>query len=63
MDRLLDECNHLRPLADPELDALRRALLVEDVLGVRTTDQDMDLAVLTDPVALRGLPVTHHPRV
>ena len=61
VDRLLAECAHLRPLEDPELDALRRALLVEDVLGVRLTDPQIDQEFLTDPVALRRLPPTHPP--
>lgn len=63
VDRLLEECAFLRPLEDPELDALRRALLVEDVLGVRLTDQQISQEVLTDPAALRRLPATHHLRV
>ncbi|TRY18642.1 hypothetical protein FOJ82_05835 [Tessaracoccus rhinocerotis] len=63
VDRLLEECVHLRPLDDPELDALRRALLVEDVLGVRLTDEQIAHHVLTDPAALRRLSATRHPRV
>ncbi len=53
--RLVAECAHLRPVEDPELDALRRALLVEDVLGVRLTDDQIDLALLTDADAISAL--------
>lgn len=63
VDRLLEECAHLRPLADPALDTLRRALLVEDVLGVHLTDPQISREVLTDPAALRRLSATQHPRV
>ena len=53
--RLVDECAHLRPVEDPALDALRRALLVEDVLGLRLSDDQIDLALLTDADALSAL--------
>lgn len=53
-DRLLAEFQHLRPVADAELDALRRALVIEDVLGVRLTDAQL-LQPPTDPALLRDL--------
>lgn len=55
VERLLDEFRLLRPVADPQLDAVRRAVVVEDVLGVRLDDDRIRLGVLTDPAALRGL--------
>lgn len=55
VDRLMAECAHLRPVEDPELDALRRAVLVEDVLGVTVSDDEMDLEHLADPDSLRAL--------
>ncbi|MCC2593651.1 hypothetical protein LKO27_09570 [Tessaracoccus sp. OS52] len=55
-DRLLAECAHLRPVDEPALDALRRAVLVEDVLGVRVVDEQIRMEFLTDPDALRALP-------
>lgn len=58
-ERLLAECEHLRPVEDPELDALRRAVLLEDVLGVRLTDEQIARDTLCDATALRSLP-THH---
>lgn len=53
--RLLAECQHLRPIADPELDALRRAILVEDVLGARLSESQIRVETLTDPAVLRDL--------
>lgn len=55
VDRLLAESAHLPPLADPELDALRWAVLVEDVLGVVLTDDQITTGDLTDPGWLRSL--------
>jgi hypothetical protein len=53
--RLLAECAHLRPIDDPQLDALRRAVLVEEVLGVRLTDEQIDLEFLSDSGRLEEL--------
>lgn len=55
VDRLTAECGHLRDIADPELDALRRGILVEDVLGVRLRDDQFRTEILTDPDALRAM--------
>lgn len=49
ISRVLEEWRALRdPAADPELEAVRLAILLEDVLGVTLTDDDIDLAVLSD---------------
>ena len=40
---------------DPELEAVRLAILIEDVTGVTLTDSQIRLGVLADPVALRRL--------
>lgn len=54
--RLVDECSELRPLPDETLDALRRAVLVEDVLDVQVADEQITLEFLGDPAALQQLP-------
>jgi hypothetical protein len=41
--------------ADPELEAVRLAILLEDVLGTVLSDDDIDLAVLSDPDAILRL--------
>lgn len=53
--RLFAECAHLREEADPGLDALRRALLVEDVLGLTLDDDQIAQGVVFDEGTLRGL--------
>jgi acyl carrier protein len=40
---------------DPELEAVRLAILLEDVLGAVLRDDDIDLAVLSDPDAVLKL--------
>jgi hypothetical protein len=40
---------------DPELEAVRAAILIEDVFGVRLSDADIDPAVLADPPAVTAL--------
>lgn len=55
VDQLLAEATHLPPLDDPELDALRWAILVEDVLGVILSDEQITPAVCGDPTHLRAL--------
>ena len=37
------------PDTDPELEAVRAAILVEDVFGVVLSDAEIDPAVLADP--------------
>lgn len=55
VERLLAESAHLRPEPDEELDALRRALLVEDVLGITLTDAQITGGVASDASALEEL--------
>jgi hypothetical protein len=43
------------PDTEPELEAVRLAILFEDVLGLPLSDDDMDLAVLSDPDAVENL--------
>jgi hypothetical protein len=44
-----------RPDTDPELAALRAAILLEDVFEVTLSDTDFDPAVLADPSAVTAL--------
>ncbi len=56
LDRLLKEWEHLRPeSADPDLEAVRLALLIEDVFGVTLTDQQISRDFLLNRKALRSL--------
>lgn len=56
LDRLLSELAHQRTESDdPELDALRTAILVEDTFGIVLSDEQLDPSVLSDPAALRAL--------
>ena len=41
--------------ADPGLEAVCTAILIEDVFGVTLSDADIDPAVLTDPPAVAAL--------
>jgi hypothetical protein len=41
--------------ADPELEALRTAILLEDLFEVTLSDAEIDPAVLADPSALAAL--------
>ncbi|GAA1026507.1 hypothetical protein GCM10009557_04490 [Virgisporangium ochraceum] len=43
------------PDTEPELEAVRLAILFEDILGVPLSDDDIDLAVLSDPDAVEKL--------
>ncbi len=43
------------PDTEPELEAVRLAILFEDILGVSLSDDDIDLAVLSDPGAVEKL--------
>ena len=55
-DRILAEFAQLRPAdPDPELAAVRTALMVEDVFGVTLSEAQLDPATLADPAALRAL--------
>ncbi len=44
-----------RPDADPELEAVRTAILLEDVFGVVLSDADIDPAVFADMSAVAAL--------
>lgn len=54
MGRLLAESAHLPPVPDRRQDALRRAILVEDVLGVVLSDEQITESDLSDPGVLRS---------
>ena len=56
VDRLLEEWERLGPGSeDPELEAIRMAVLVEDVLGVTLSDEQISGDLLLAPEALRSL--------
>ncbi len=56
VDRLLEEYDATRdPAADPELEAVRAAVLLEDLFDVTLTDDEIDPAVLGHPAAVRAL--------
>lgn len=40
---------------DPEIEAVRAAILIEDVFGITLSDADIDAAVLTDAAAVSAL--------
>lgn len=40
---------------DPELDAVRAAILIEDIFGVTLSDADIDPAMLADASAVAAL--------
>ena len=44
-----------RPDTDPELEAVRAAILLEDVFGIALSDAEIDPAVLADPSAVAAL--------
>ncbi|GIG02714.1 holo-ACP synthase [Catellatospora citrea] len=53
VEQILAEWSDMREEhTDPELEAVRLAILVEDVFEVILVDDDIDLAVLTDPDAM-----------
>lgn len=63
VDQVLAEFEHQRvEHDDPVLEAVRMAILLEDVLGVTLRDEQIDPAVVGDPVALRALLVDSVPR-
>ncbi len=56
IEQVLRDYNALRrPDADPELEAVRAAILLEDVFGVTLSDAEIDLAVFTDASAVAAL--------
>jgi hypothetical protein len=54
---LLDYSALRRHNADPELEAVRTAILIEDVFGVTLSDVHIDPAVLADVPAVAALVV------
>ncbi len=55
-EHILRDYGALRPSnADPELEAVRVAILLEDVFGITLPDADIDQAVLSDPSAAAAL--------
>jgi hypothetical protein len=56
VDQVLREAEDLRdPDADPELEAVRTAILLEDSFGIVLSDDDIAPGVLDDPVAVARL--------
>ena len=56
IEKLLAESHRLRdPAVDPELDAVRTAILLEDVFGVTLTDDEIDPVLLSDARAVADL--------
>lgn len=54
--QVLREAEELRdPEADPELEAVRTAILLEDSFGIVLTDDDIAPGVLGDPAAVARL--------
>lgn len=53
-DVLREYASFVAPIGeDPELTALRTAILIEDACGVTLTDEQLNPSFLTDPGALR----------
>lgn len=56
IDRLITEFAHLAdPKMEPALEAVRMAILLEDVVGISLTDDQIDPAIMGDPAAIRSL--------
>jgi hypothetical protein len=56
VEQVLLDYNALRqPDADSELEAVRAAILLEDVFSLTLSDNEIDAAVLTDPSATAAL--------
>jgi hypothetical protein len=56
LEQILRDYDALRhPGIDPELEAVRAAILFEDVFGVTLSDAEIDEAALADPSALAAL--------
>lgn len=54
--QVLRDAEGLRdPAADPDLESLRTAILLEDSLGIVLTDEDIAPEVLGDPDAVASL--------
>ena len=56
LEQVLQDFQSVRdPRIDPELEALKTAIFLEDVFGVRLSDADIDPTLLTDPAAVAAL--------
>ena len=56
VEQVLQEYAALRrPDTDPELEAVRTAILLEDTFGITLSDDEIDPAVLADPSAVAAL--------
>jgi hypothetical protein len=56
VEQVLRDCEALRrPDADPELEAVRAAVLLEDVFGITLSDAEIGPAVLAGPAAVAVL--------
>ena len=56
VEQVLQDYDSLRhPDADPELEAVRAAILVEDVFDVVLSDADIDPSMLADASAMAAL--------
>jgi hypothetical protein len=44
-----------RPDTDPELEAVRAAIMLEDIFGIALSDSEIDSAVLADSSAVAAL--------
>jgi hypothetical protein len=47
------------PDADPQLEAIKVAVLLEDVFGIVLSDSEIDPGVLAEPTALQRLVAQH----
>ena len=56
LEQVLQDFERLRdPRADPELEAVKAAILLEDVFGIRLSDADIDPALLTRTATMKDL--------
>ena len=56
VEQVLRELEELRDATgDPELEAVKSAILLEDSLGITLTDDDIDPSLLADPSSVAQL--------
>ena len=56
VEQVLQELEELRdPTGDPELEAVKAAILLEDSLGITMTDDDIDPSLLAEPSSVAQL--------
>ncbi len=56
VEQVLRELEELRDAkGDPELEAVKAAILLEDSLGITLTDDDIDPSLLADPSSVAQL--------